>query len=87
MKKYEANNYSKLSPDELQEIITMDDEEIPPLAKYCRICEQKTKYYNRKHDAYYCEACDEWLEKSCGDPDCDYCNDRPEKPSMVKESK
>jgi len=52
--------------------------------KKCKSCNFEKKY-NEKHDAYYCESCDEWLEKNCGDPECDYCADRPEKPSMLKE--
>lgn len=54
--------------------------------KKCKTCNSDKKY-NAKHDAYYCESCDEWLEKNCGDPECDYCRDRPEKPSMIKETK
>jgi hypothetical protein len=52
--------------------------------KTCKICNSNKKY-NKKHDAYYCESCDKWLEKNCGDPECDYCRDRPEKPNMLRE--
>lgn len=41
--------------------------------------------YSKKHDSYYCEECDKWLEKSCKDKACDFCGERPAKPSEVKE--
>jgi hypothetical protein len=37
--------------------------------------------YSQKHDAYYCEKCDKWLEGNCRDPECEFCRDRPERPS------
>lgn len=40
--------------------------------------------YSAKRDAYYCETCDVWFEGNCGDPDCDFCRGRPEKPSLEK---
>lgn len=39
--------------------------------------------YNEKYDAYYNPITDEWLESLCGDPTCDYCLSRPERPSKV----
>ena len=39
--------------------------------------------YNSEYDAYYCELCNQWLEKTCDDPECDYCINRPEKPSQT----
>ncbi len=41
------------------------------------------RIYNDKHDALYCAACDVWLQKKCGDPACDYCQTRPDKPSAA----
>ena len=47
---------------------------------------------NERHDAYYCAACDVWLEKRCSAADtiepltgemCHYCHSRPDKPSMA----
>jgi hypothetical protein len=38
---------------------------------------------NERHDAYFCAACDEWLESVCDDADCEFCAGRPEKPSQV----
>ena len=46
-----------------------------------------TKHYghnvarNDEHDANYCSDCDVWTESVCEDPDCEFCRDRPEKPS------
>jgi hypothetical protein len=38
--------------------------------------------YSERYDAYYCPECDLWSEGRCGDPDCDFCNRRPERPSL-----
>lgn len=44
----------------------------------------QVKKFNDRHDAYYCETCDKWLEKKCNDDMCEYCTVRPDKPSEVK---
>lgn len=49
----------------------------------CKKCNFEFKY-NYKHDATYCEKCDEWLEKTCSDVHCKYCLERPAKPSEAK---
>ena len=36
---------------------------------------------SEKHDSYLCKKCDEWLEEVCSDSECDFCPDRPDKPS------
>jgi len=41
------------------------------------------KKYCEKHDAYYDDEKDEWLEEGCGQSFCDLCNNRPTKPSEV----
>ena len=48
----------------------------------CSECNNKISY-DEKHDSAYCEACDKWLEGTCGDENCLYCKDRPDKPSKV----
>jgi len=35
--------------------------------------------YSPKYDAYYNFKTGEWLEKTCGHEDCEFCKDRPEK--------
>lgn len=35
---------------------------------------------NERFDAYYCDYCDIWLEPGCGETDCKFCMDRPERP-------
>lgn len=42
------------------------------------------KLYSGKYDAYYCKACDVWLEGNCNDPECEFCSSRPEKPSQAE---
>lgn len=39
--------------------------------------------YDCGHDAIFCMTCDLWLEPKCSDPDCEFCANRPEKPSMM----
>jgi hypothetical protein len=43
------------------------------------------RQYNQQYDCYYCELCNEWLEKKCTDPTCEFCTTRPEKPSQVEQ--
>jgi len=42
--------------------------------------------YNEKHDAYYDEEKDIWLEEKCDQKDCEFCSNRPTKPSDCKDS-
>jgi len=35
---------------------------------------------SEEHDAYYCPACNQWLENKCDDPACEFCAGRPERP-------
>ena len=42
------------------------------------------KKYNEKHDAYYDDKKDIWLEGTCDNKDCEFCSDRPTKPSQCK---
>ena len=45
---------------------------------YCD-CNSKKKFSDQ-YDAYYCASCNEWMESKCDDPECEYCNNRPDKP-------
>jgi hypothetical protein len=47
--------------------------------KFCLICKSNFIYYE-DFDTYFCPKCNKWTEKKCGDPDCDDCTKRPEKP-------
>jgi hypothetical protein len=40
------------------------------------------RQYSQKYDAYFCAKCDVWVESRCGDPDCEFCRGRPDKPSL-----
>jgi len=35
--------------------------------------------YSDRWEAYYYKPTGEWLEETCGDSRCDYCEGRPEK--------
>ncbi len=50
----------------------------------CPFCGRQ-KAYSMRYDAYYCPPCDLWLEEVCGDPECEFCAGRPERPSQAKE--
>lgn len=34
---------------------------------------------SEQFDAYFNAQTREWLERACGDPECDYCPGRPER--------
>lgn len=36
--------------------------------------------YDEKHDTYFCDACNWWLEAMCSDNSCEYCAARSERP-------
>lgn len=36
---------------------------------------------NGKYDAYWCPRCDRWAEATCGEESCEFCRDRPTRPS------
>jgi hypothetical protein len=40
-----------------------------------------TLRYCFEHDASYCPGCDVWTEKACSGAACEYCGERPERPS------
>lgn len=50
----------------------------------CQKCNCFEVYYD-KYDAYFCPQCNLWKESKCKDPDCDYCNMRPQKPLPIDE--
>jgi len=40
------------------------------------------KGYSEHYDAVYDTEKLIWLESKCADPDCDYCSNRPEYPTL-----
>ena len=44
----------------------------------------KMKKLNEKYDAYYDDEKDIWLEEKCDNPNCEFCKNRPTKPSECK---
>lgn len=42
-------------------------------------CDHEDQERSEVYDSYYCVQCLEWLESKCGDPNCDFCKNRPEK--------
>ena len=41
------------------------------------------KLYSPRYDAYYDDEADTWLDTKCDDAACEYCSNRPAKPSEV----
>lgn len=52
------------------------------MSSKCETCESEIQY-SEKYDTYFCELCNTWLESKCDDPECDYCVNRPAKPSQI----
>lgn len=50
----------------------------------CPRCGRRQEY-SEAFDAALCPHCDEWREGACRDPDCEYCGDRPVRPSLGRE--
>jgi hypothetical protein len=46
--------------------------------------EKQTRVRNDRHDAYYDPQADVWLERKCGDPECEFCATRPDRPSQAE---
>jgi hypothetical protein len=57
--------------------------ELYQLPNHCVKCLSQLSF-NDEFDSTFCADCDEWREASCGDPLCDFCLDRPTKPSDCK---
>jgi hypothetical protein len=48
--------------------------------EYCNRCNERI-VHNEQHDAYFCPRCRRWIERRCGDPTCQFCRQRPARPS------
>lgn len=46
---------------------------------FCPKCSE-ARIYSDDYDAYFCAACNEWLESTCSDVTCEYCKSRPSNP-------
>lgn len=56
-----------------------------PLTSNSRHCGLRIGDPMAKHDAFFCEVCDTWLEPPCCDGACNSgFGNRPEKPSLVE---
>jgi hypothetical protein len=47
--------------------------------RYCNRCGHKTER-SGEFDALYCASCNRWTERTCSQPDCEFCTKRPERP-------
>ena len=55
------------------------ESDIEQLEDKCPSCGE-SKYMNYKYDAIFCLKENKWLESGCQDPECEFCNNRPDKP-------
>ncbi len=46
---------------------------------YCPDCGHQLVFYDR-YDEEFCPKCNQWQGHECGDDECCFCKDRPEKP-------
>lgn len=67
-------------PDPEAELRRVSDKESPYVCPHCG----KRTSFNCQFDAYYCPNCDIWVEEKCDNPNCEYCSNRPDKPSMCR---
>jgi hypothetical protein len=45
----------------------------------CQKC-NATMIYHEEFDAHFCPECNEWQERACSDPECEFCSKRPPHP-------
>lgn len=49
--------------------------------KSCPSCKTEDLRLDHKYDAYYCPTCLVWTEEACSDQLCEFCSERPERPT------
>jgi exosome complex RNA-binding protein Csl4 len=59
---------------------TKTDLDIGEITYHCDKCGEELEY-SMEDDCLYCKICNEWQEPKCHDPECQFCTNRPEKPS------
>ena len=53
-----------------------------PSSLTCPECGGATAH-NEKYDVYFCAECDVYSEERCSDHRCQFCRNRPERPSRM----
>ncbi len=73
--------------DESRSTVTIDGQIIDGFVddKTCATCGTRRVYYH-SFDAYFCAACNAWLEALCSDRSCSYCQNRPATPLPIRAS-
>lgn len=59
--------------------VTIDGHRIPGWISgngRCATC-GAPKVYHEHYDAFFCPACNAWLDEACADQSCAYCRGRP----------
>lgn len=75
----ETRKYLKKVKEMLGSNIDIDSIEQADITEKCPFCSSPS-LYSYDYDAYYCEKCNVWLEAECGDENCEFCRERPERP-------
>lgn len=53
---------------------------------HCFSCKITNIIYIEKYDALACLNCNLWLEETCEEKNCEYCQDRPKHPTVKVEA-
>lgn len=49
----------------------------------CKKCNNNL-IHSEEYDTFFCPKCNEWGEAKCNDPNCEFCQKRPDKPLGTK---
>ncbi len=83
----EARKSWKGSPDDHIGLVAAKGKSFGPAGtlRFRHFCERHNinTEYSRQYDAYYCPSCNCWREPVCGNPDCEFCNQRPPTPEAL----
>ena len=71
----------RVHEDKARGVLSIDGREVSGFLDDgpCPRCRQ-ARAYAEDHDAFFCPACNEWLETACSDSACAFCRSRPERP-------
>jgi hypothetical protein len=70
-----------IQDDKARGVVAINGYEIPGWVddRTCARCGAR-RVYHMGRDAFFCPACNTWLEEACGDTSCSFCSGRPARP-------
>jgi len=68
--------------DSASGIVSVGDISVPGWVDDIKPCDHcgSRRIYHSDYDAYFCPACNVWVEHTCNDKPCAFCGKRPDKP-------